>query len=128
MYYLERVGLGGGSQTDNTSSQEGRLWKISFEGSGAPFISIQPKSVLSPVGEDVSFALRAIGQDMSYTWFKDDVMITNNNTDELILSDVQLSDNDSEYYCLISNSIGMVSSDTIVLNVTSNYETCSTNR
>lgn len=120
LYYLERAGLGGGSATDNTSSKEGRLWKVSFLGSGAPFIAVQPKSTLSPVGEDVTFSLRAIGQDLSYQWFLDNVEIIGANQESTTVNNVQLEDDGSLLYCLVSNDEGEIYSDTITLNVTSN--------
>ena len=63
MYYLARAGIGGGSQEDNTASEEGTLWRIFYTGSGAPFISVNPQSLLVSEGEQARFAISASGDE-----------------------------------------------------------------
>ena len=39
MYYLARAGIGGGSEEDNTASENGTLWRIFYTGNGARITS-----------------------------------------------------------------------------------------
>ncbi|MEZ4825361.1 MAG: PQQ-dependent sugar dehydrogenase [Bacteroidia bacterium] len=72
MFYLSRAGIGGGSPNDNTSTASGELWRVRYTGSGAPFISRQPESVLVPVGESATFFVQAQGTSpFSYQWTRD---------------------------------------------------------
>lgn len=121
LYYLARAGIGGGSVQDNTSTNNGTLWRVSYSGSGAPFISVQPESITVPVGEDAVFSVLAQGRaPLNYQWQKDGADIPNANNPELIYPNAQLSDDGSVFTCLISNEIGEVDSRSVVLTVTPN--------
>ncbi|HJW31139.1 MAG TPA: PQQ-dependent sugar dehydrogenase, partial [Saprospiraceae bacterium] len=50
-YYLARAGLGGGSELDNTSTDNGTLWRVFYTGSNKPFVSVNPQSLLVSQGE-----------------------------------------------------------------------------
>ncbi|MEZ4887698.1 MAG: PQQ-dependent sugar dehydrogenase [Chitinophagales bacterium] len=120
-YYLERAGLGGGSQEDNTSSWNGALWKISYTGNNAPFISVQPRSVLLPIGEEAIFSVKAAGgQPLSYQWQRNEVDIEGAIADTYMVSDLTLEDNGSVFRCKVSNNLGEVISEEALLTVTSN--------
>ncbi len=120
MYYLERRGMGGGSETDNTSTSNGVLWRISFTGSGAPFIAEQPNSQLAPAGEIVSFRVRASGApDLAYQWQKNGTGISGADGPELLVT-AQLADDGSRYRCRVSNGEGTVLSEEALLTVTAN--------
>lgn len=121
LYYLARAGIGGGSVQDNTSTNNGSLWRVSYSGSGAPFISVQPESITVPVGEDAKFSVLAQGRaPLSYQWRKDGADIPNANNPELVYTNVQLSDNGSVFTCLITNGVGEVASRSVLLTVTPN--------
>lgn len=121
MYYLERAGMGGGSQQDNTSTADGALWRVRYTGSGAPVISVQPQSVLLPVGEDATFSVQVSGnQPISYQWFRDGLAMDAETGSSLIVLNVGLGDSGSSFQVRVSNSEGMVLSMEAILTVTSN--------
>lgn len=120
IYYIERAGIGDGTMQDNTSSTNGRLWKVSYTGSGAPFISVQPKSQLIPVSESVEFSVQAVGPDLTYQWFENENEIIGKNSRFLNLTDVQLEQDGNKYWCRITNDIDQIETTQAVLSVTPN--------
>jgi len=121
MYYIERSGIGGGSMQDNTSSSNGSVWKISYSGSGEPFIAQQPEDVFIPVGEDAMFEVKAFGDNpLLYQWLRNGAEIAGATDRTLILEDVQLTANSDLISCVVSNAIGAVESEIAMLEVTSN--------
>lgn len=120
-YYLERAGLGGGSPEDNTASSNGSLWKISYTGNGAPFISVQPQSVLRPVGESANFSVKAGGlQPLQYQWQRNEIDIEGANESSYTIAAVSLADDGSVFHCKVSNGAGEILSEEAILTVTSN--------
>ncbi len=121
MYYLERAGMGGGSDEDNTSTNNAVLWKIIYTGSGAPFVSDQPDDILLPIGEDASFSILASGANpLSYQWQKNGIDIPNANSSNLIYTNVNIADNGSTFRCIIQNDTGEITSEEATLSVTEN--------
>ena len=119
-YYLIRAGIGGGSQQDNTSSNEGSLWKVFFTGSGVPNISQSPTHMVVPVGEDVVFNVRATGSSpLSYQWYLNDTLF-GPDTSAITLFDVSLLEDNTIVRCVVSNAEGSDTSDIGVLNVVDN--------
>jgi len=118
MYYLERAGMGGGSPQDNTSSDEGVLWKVIYTGSGAPLVASQPSDVLRVAGEEARFNVIATGSaPFTYQWQKDGVDLPGETASELILPNVQNADDDTRYRCIISNGDGSITSNEATLTV-----------
>ncbi|CAN5247530.1 hypothetical protein BH09BAC3_BH09BAC3_19110 [soil metagenome] len=121
MYYLARSGLGGGSQQDNTSSNNGTLWKVTYTGSGIPTISAQPQNTLAAVGDDVTFIVGASGaQPLSYQWEINQLPVSGATNSSFTFTNTQLSDNGKKFRCVITNSFGSVTSIEALLNVTTN--------
>ena len=120
LYYLERKGIGDGSPEDNTATNQGTLWKVSYTGSGVPFISSHPANAFISAGEDVSFNVNASGTSpLQYLWyFNDELVHTGSNV--LELNDVPLEFDSSEIYAIVQNELGQKTSDTAFLFVTSN--------
>ncbi|MEZ4926838.1 MAG: PQQ-dependent sugar dehydrogenase [Saprospiraceae bacterium] len=121
LYLLARSGLGGGSEEDNTESEQGSLWKIIYTGSEAPFIYLEPKDALRAVGEDMQLETRALGRPpLHYQWQKNglDLMAPDNNI--LIQQQVTLADSNSTFRCIVSNLLGSDTSVEAVLTVTKN--------
>jgi len=120
MYYLERNGMGGGSVEDNTNSSNGVLWKISYSGSGAPFISSQPTSILLPEGETARFEIRASGDEkLQYQWLLNESEV-DGNRDVFELKNVRLDQNNTQIQCIVSNELGSDTSQIAILSVTEN--------
>ncbi len=121
LYYLVRAGIGGGGLADNTSTNNGALWRVFYEGSGAPFIAVQPQSVTVPVGEDATFQLQASGKaPLTFEWSVDNQIIANNNGAAFIFTNAQLADDGKKIKCVVKNAQGEVSSKEVVLRVTPN--------
>lgn len=121
MYYLARAGLGGGSEEDNTASDNGTLWRVFYTGSGAPFVSVQPQNILVSEGEDATFTVRAGGvEPITYRWQMDEVDIPGAMLDTYTINGTMLSDSGSVFRCIITNAQGMDTTRTAVLQVTSN--------
>lgn len=121
LYQLERAGFGGGSDMDNTQSYNGALWRITTQGSGAPFIAIPPASLLLPQGETAVFTVAAYGNaPLRYQWQKNGIPIEGANQATLLYPNVQLEDNGAQFQCVISNGEGQMESAAAILTVTSN--------
>ncbi|MFM9948846.1 MAG: PQQ-dependent sugar dehydrogenase [Saprospiraceae bacterium] len=121
LYCITRGGLGGGSEVDNTSSNEGVLWRILYNPSGAPLVATQPDDVLLSVGETARFYVTAAGNaPFSYQWRRNGSDITDATADSLILQNVALSDSGAVFSCLITNGGGTILSNAALLRVTSN--------
>ncbi|MDQ3015118.1 MAG: PQQ-dependent sugar dehydrogenase, partial [Bacteroidota bacterium] len=119
MYYLARAGLGGGSEQDNTASNDGTLWQIFYSGSNAPFVSVNPQSILISEGEDARFFIAASGeQPLFYQWQKDGVDIPGADTSFYIFTNAMLSDSGSLFRCIVQNLNGADTSLAAVLKVT----------
>ncbi len=121
MYYLARAGLGGGSEEDNTASNDGTLWRIFYSGSNAPFVSVNPQSILISVGEDAHFFTAASGQQpLFYQWQKNGVDLPAADSAILIFQNAQLVDSGSLFRCIITNFNGADTTLPAVLHVTNN--------
>lgn len=122
LYYLARAGLGGGSQVDNTSTNNGSLWRVFYTGSGAPFIAVQPSDVLVPEGEDAFFQIAAFGsQPLVFQWQMDGIDLPNDTSSILHLTNISLTENGRLLRCIASNSEGSDTSSSAILSVTSNH-------
>lgn len=121
LYYIERGGMGGGSEVDNTSSENGALYRIYYTGSGAPFISENPEDILLPIGEDAVFSVSAGGAPtLTYQWIKDGTGIGGENAPTLVYPSVDLDDDGSLFQCAVANGEGSLVSQTAILTVTDN--------
>ena len=121
LYYISRGGIGGGSEGDNTSSNEGALWRVEYVGNGAPVFSIQPKNALVPAGEDAVFSANANGgQPIQFRWQRDGQDIPGAAGKNLTLGAVTLPDSGAVFRCIAKNLYGQVASADAVLRVTAN--------
>ncbi len=122
LFYLERKGLGDGSQEDNTSTTEGALWKVSYIGTGKPYISVHPESALTSAGEDAFFNVKAFGANpLSYRWFLNGDEISGNNEPAFEVNHTTIDQDSSSIVVIVGNSFGEARSDTAYLNVTINH-------
>ena len=120
LYYIARKGQGGGSASDNTSTNNGQLWKVSYSGSGEPFISQHPESVLVSVGESVEFSVKASGsRPLSYTWYINGEVADTDSSKWTIIN-VPIDLDQSIIKCKVTNNEGEVWSEEAVLSVTQN--------
>jgi glucose/arabinose dehydrogenase len=121
MYYLERAGMGGGSQQDNTSTTNGSLWVIQYTGSGEPFITVQPQNQKLVIGEEARFQVSVLGQQpFQYHWQLNETNIDGANANIYELANVSLADNGKQFRCLIKNELGETISQYALLEVADN--------
>lgn len=121
LYYLDRPGIGNGSMQDNTSSSGASLWRVRYTGSGAPFVSDHPDDVLVSIGEAARFQIQSNGAaPLSYQWLRNGVPVPGATAAHFTLENCQLSDDQAQFSCLISNETGSVSTEAATLTVTSN--------
>ena len=121
LFYLERKGIGDGSPEDNTGTNQGTLWKISYTGTGAPFISLQPEAILVSEGEDAEFKIGASGaQPLEFRWYVNGIEVTSGPESFLHLDNLNAAVDSSTVHAIVSNSAGEAYSDTVLLRVTTN--------
>ncbi len=120
-YYLERQGIGDGSPEDNAATDEGILWKVTYTGSGAPNITRQPEDILVSAGEDALFSIDASGaQPLIYKWFINGEETGLDNQPVYRIENASTFMDSLSVSCVVKNSFGEVSSDTVILRVTDN--------
>ena len=92
----------------------------------APVITTQPGNATVKAGETATFTIAASGTDLTYQWLIDRndgngwVNIAGATATSYTTSTVDISCNGFKYQCVVSNSAGMVTSNTAVLTVTEN--------
>lgn len=119
IYFLTRAGLGGGSQVDNTSTQEGQLWKLTFTGDGAPRIFLDPEDKMISIGEAATFNIGAIGEDsLRFIWVLNDSLQESGPSLELIGSERLIGEN--KLFCIVENELGSDTSNVAIFTVTAN--------
>ncbi len=121
LFYLERKGRGDGSQEDNTSTQDGTLWKVLYAGSGKPNISVEPQNVLVSEGENAIFSVIASGaQPLHYRWFFNNQENADQHNDVFTIENVTLDQNTFAVYVIVENGAGADTSSIGNLFVTTN--------
>lgn len=121
LYYVARGGLGGGSDDDNTSSNEGEIWRVQYVGNDAPSISAQPTNTTASVGSSVSFVVGASGgAPLAYQWQRNNVNIAGATTSRYTIAAATLADNGATFRVIVTNSVSSVTSNSATLTVTTN--------
>ncbi len=119
LYYLERAGMGGGSMQDNTSTNNGALWKLTYTGSGAPGMSQQPASVLVSAGDSAVFFVAASGsRPLTFQWQRDGNNIAGATQSSHTFKNAALADNNAQLRCVVTNAFGSAASHAAALQVT----------
>jgi glucose/arabinose dehydrogenase len=121
LYCITRGGLGGGSMVDNTSSDGGVLWRITYNPAGLPLVATQPEDALHSVGETAQFRVTATGNTpFSFQWLRNGTDSPGDTLATLWVQNVQLADSAAMYACKISNNNGTIVSEAALLRVTTN--------
>ncbi len=98
----------------------GSVNKITYTGSNAPAITLDPVSQLISVGHPVTFTVSATGAPtLMYQWQRNSVDIANANLASYTIASVVPGDNGAQFRCKVSNTFGTVFSAQAVLTVTS---------
>ncbi len=92
----------------------GMLNKITFTGSSAPSISVQPQGDTIAKGENKTFTVSTNGTGLTYQWQRNGANIGGNSA-SLTLTNVQITDNNAQYRVIVSNASGSVTSINAIL-------------
>lgn len=121
MYYMARGGIGGGSEGDNTASNDGTIWKVTYSGFGTPSISVPPQNTLASVGETATFIVSANGAlPLTYQWQVDQVDVAGATSASFDFVNVQITDDGKKVRCIVTNGEGSATSAEATLTVTAN--------
>lgn len=87
------------------------------EFTGSPLTILEnPVSVTACEDENISFSVEASGNNLSYSWYKDDVEIENSDSPVLNIDEITESDAGS-YYCAVSDDDETLNSEPALLTV-----------
>jgi hypothetical protein len=86
----------------------------------APQITSQPTSQSGRVGASVPFTLAATGTNRTYQWQKNNIAIALATAASYNTPPVELTDNGAIFRCVVTNSVGSVTSDPCTLTVNNN--------
>ncbi|HTF82112.1 MAG TPA: sugar-binding protein [Cytophagales bacterium] len=84
----------------------------------APTITSDLRNTTIAQNQTLTLTVVATGSDLSYTWYRNNQIITGANTATLTINNVEASYDNSTFKVLVSNSLGSVTSNIITLTVT----------
>jgi hypothetical protein len=108
------------STSSSGTSTSGNVWGKNFSLSvlGPPSIVTQPQNVTVTEGGQATWTIGALGQGpLVYRWVRNGKTISGATNATLTLSNLQLSDSGSTFYCVVNNSGGSITSATATLTV-----------
>ncbi|GEM_PF-6963026 len=86
----------------------------------SPVISVQPQSKTKNEGESATFSITASGTaPLTYQWYLNGSVISGAQSSSYTTPSLSLSDNGNEYYCVVTNGYGSVTSNTATVTVNS---------
>src|ERR1700733_13640111 len=84
----------------------------------APVITSQPSSITVQAGAIATFSVTAIGVNITYQWFKNNIAIAGATSSTFSYGPTQYpADTGAQFFVVVSNSAGFVTSGTAVLTV-----------
>ena len=111
LYYLA---LGSGSNT-------GVVYRIAYAQNQAPTITQQPANRTVSIGQSATFTVVASGTaPLSYQWQRNGVVISGATGASYTLASATAGDNNAQFRCVVSNSVGTATSNAAVLTVVTN--------
>ena len=94
---------------------------MTYTGSSAPAITLDPESQTISVNHPVTFTVAASGAPtLTYQWQKNDVDIGGATGTSYTINSVTLADDQKQFRCKVSNGSGTATSAEAVLTVTTN--------
>lgn len=97
---------------------DGNLARISYQGiNSPPLISIQPEPRIVALGENALFQAAATGDSLTFEWFRNGTSLQTGSSNQYLLSNAQMADDQSVFSVRVSNPHGFVDSDTVLLSV-----------
>ena len=85
-----------------------------------PIITEQPTGFSIYSDKNGRLSVSATGENLSYQWYKDGVLIEGATSSTLEFEKIQTT-NKGAYYCIVSNPAGSVKTDTVTIDVTQSY-------
>ena len=85
-----------------------------------PLIGRQPVSGIAGVGGAYTNSVGATGQQIVYQWYRDNAPLTDQTNSSLILNPVAPTDESTNYYVVVTNDFGAVTSSVVSLSVLTN--------
>ncbi|AYB30373.1 PQQ-dependent sugar dehydrogenase [Chryseolinea soli] len=102
------------------SRSNGALYKIIYNKTTIPFITTQPASATIPIGQSVTFSVKALGSTpFTYQWQKDGADIPGAKSATYTITNA-VETNSGKYRVIVSNSAGSTPSNEATLTVTTN--------
>ncbi|MCA9612702.1 MAG: thrombospondin type 3 repeat-containing protein, partial [Myxococcales bacterium] len=87
-------------------------------GLNAPRITAQPEDTSVDEGSDAHFVVTAAGHDLEYQWYVDDERVeVDGEGPELTVPSVEVERDGVEVFCIVTNPVGSVRSDSALLSV-----------
>ena len=102
---------------DSVSRMTSRTVNCLPEEESAPSIITEPSDTTVTEGDDATFEVEATGGNLTYQWYKNYVLIDGATSSTYTLEKVDLLDEGLEFYVVVSNSTGTVTSDFAKLSV-----------
>jgi len=99
----------------------GAVYRVSYTGSQAPGITMQPASRTVAAGQSATFTVAASGTaPLGYQWRRNGGNISGATAASYTLASAQLADNGAVFDVVVTNGFGSATSNTATLTVTSN--------
>lgn len=96
-----------------------------FSFASTPFIATEPEDVTAVLGTKAIFTVKAVGQNMTYQWYKINAADSGNMEKAIMLGgatkyfyetpEVELADKNSTYFCVVTNGSGSTTTSQAVL-------------
>lgn len=112
LYYLSR---------DAAGSATGRVYRVQFTGSAAPYIVVHPTNQTVGEGNPVTFTVQAGGPGtLTYQWQKDTVDIPGATSASYTINSASLTDDGASFRVVVTNATSNVTSNAATLTVNAN--------
>ncbi len=96
-------------------------WNAQFKNNDSIYFSLEPQNINIEVGSNTSFITSVKGKlPIYYVWYKNDTLLTGENSSSLQIINPQFSDDNSKYQIIAWNAINTITSDIVTLSITSN--------
>lgn len=113
LWYISR-----GDDTGGLAEGLGALRQIRYTAGQKPVISAPPADVFAAIGQPATFDVSVSGGSLRYQWQRNGQNISGATKAAFTLASVTAADAGARFRCIVSNSVGSVTSDEATLTVT----------
>ena len=118
--HLSNLTVTGNSLTTTVPAQSITLFVVPGAVTLLPLITTQPASQSVLAGSSVTFSVTAAGiEPFGYAWYRNNQNIASATNSSYTTNNAQLSDSGSQFFCVITNTYGSVTSSVATLTVNS---------